>query len=58
LPKLRLGVSSYKHKTYGRIETPDFTVIGWTGWPAGTVAPPPGEDSEAQATELDDEIPF
>jgi hypothetical protein len=31
LPVIRLGASSYKHKSYGRVEVPDFPVIRWTG---------------------------
>ena len=45
LPIVRLGVSSYKHKHYGRVEVPDLPVVGWTGKP--TIA-----------ADLDDSIPF
>jgi hypothetical protein len=30
-PVIRLAVSSYRHRTFGRIETPDFPVVSWTG---------------------------
>jgi hypothetical protein len=49
LPRIRLGASSYRHKTYGRIETPDFPIVGWTG---ATEKPPP------IAAEMSDEVPF
>jgi hypothetical protein len=51
-PIIRLNVSSYRHKTYGRIETPDFPIVGWAGVPATEVIAP------GAAKELDDEIPF
>jgi hypothetical protein len=44
-PIVRLAVSSYKHKKYGRVETPDLQVVGWTGKPTLAAA-------------LDEEIPF
>jgi hypothetical protein len=56
LPIIRLTVASYKHRTYGRIETPDFPIVGRTGVPAQptqTIEP-----AGASARELDDEIPF
>jgi hypothetical protein len=45
-PYIKLGVRSYKHKLYGRIETPDFSVVGWT------------EPPKSIREELSDEIPF
>jgi hypothetical protein len=30
-PIIQLGVRHYKHKVFGRIENPDFQVVGWTG---------------------------
>jgi hypothetical protein len=29
-PRIKLAVESYKHKSYGRIEKPDFPVSGWS----------------------------
>jgi hypothetical protein len=56
LPIVRLGSSSYKHKSYGRVEVPDFPVIGWTGVAttaqAATLIPATASD------DVDDEIPF
>jgi hypothetical protein len=49
-PVIQLGVRSYKHKQFGRIENPDFPVVGWTGATpnvSGTVHPA-----------FDDQIPF
>jgi hypothetical protein len=51
LPVIRLNTSSYRHRSYGRIETPDFPVVNWTG--AHVEARKP-----SVAKELDDEIPF
>jgi hypothetical protein len=48
-PRIRLGVTSYKHRTYGRIEVPHFTIVGWTG---AAEPPKPIQD------EMSDEIPF
>jgi hypothetical protein len=50
-PVIRLAVSSYRHRTFGRIETPDFPVVSWTG-SSGVVEKP------AVAEELNDEIPY
>jgi hypothetical protein len=52
-PRIKLGVSSYKHRVYGRIEVPDFPVVGWTGGLSGAAEPP----KPIQA-EMSDEIPF
>jgi hypothetical protein len=32
-PVIQLGVRSYKHKQFGRIENPDFPIVAWTGGP-------------------------
>jgi hypothetical protein len=29
-PIIQLGVRHYKHKVFGRIENPDFQIVGWT----------------------------
>ena len=50
-PIIQLGIRAYKHKQFGRIENPDFPIIGWTGGsPAAIVA----EKHPA----FDDAIPF
>ena len=41
-PRIRLRVGSYKHQKFGRVQVPEFTVIGWD-------TPPP-------AAEFNDEI--
>jgi hypothetical protein len=56
LPIIRLNVASYKHRTYGRIETPDFTIVGRTGVPAQPTQTI--ELAGASSRELDDEIPL
>jgi hypothetical protein len=30
LPRVTLGIESYKHKQFGRIDKPDFSIVGWT----------------------------
>lgn len=40
LPIVRLGKDSYKHKQFGRVETPEFQVAAWTGAPANHEPPP------------------
>jgi len=46
-PIIKLAVRSYKHKQFGRIETPDFPIIGWTG-----AANPSNQD------EMNDRVPY
>src|SRR6516165_8714201 len=52
LPIINLGVRSYKHRQYGRIENPEFQIGGWTGSVGAGVQPP------SKHPVLDDEIPF
>ena len=53
-PIVKLGASSYRHNEYGKINTPELAVVGWSDEeppkPALTVTKP--------AVELDDSIPF
>jgi hypothetical protein len=49
-PIVMLGVGSYRHKTYGRIEEPEFKVVGWTG--AAPTTPDPVE------ADFSDDVPF
>jgi hypothetical protein len=30
LPIIKIGLESCKHKSYGRIDKPDFSIVGWT----------------------------
>jgi hypothetical protein len=48
-PHIKLGVRSYKHKLYGRIETPDFPVVGWAG---------DGEPVKSTEEVFNDTVPF
>lgn len=58
LPVVALRTRSYKHKQYGRIETPELAIVGWEGGaPAATTAIPT-PTGNAAAAELDDAIPF
>jgi hypothetical protein len=52
-PIIQLGVRSYKHKQFGRIENPDFPIVGWTG-AAGGVSPAPSSKHRA----CDETIPW
>jgi hypothetical protein len=42
-PRIRLRVGSYKHPKFGRVQVPEFTVIGW-------------EDPPIQADEFNDQL--
>jgi hypothetical protein len=56
LPIVKLQVRSYRHERYGKIETPDFVIVGWEGLePSPT---PMLEQHGASSYELNDEIPF
>ena len=41
LPIVALRTRSYKHKQFGRIETPDLPIVGWTGSTGDAFAEPP-----------------
>jgi hypothetical protein len=64
LPIIKLAVSSYRHRTYGKIEMPDFPIVARTGstQPAmatGIEEPPPLlEPVGGSSRDLDDEIPW
>jgi hypothetical protein len=49
LPIVALKVRSYKHKQFGRVETPDLEVVGWDGTPM---------PKRSAGEELNDEVPF
>jgi hypothetical protein len=55
-PIIKLAVESYKHKSFGRIDKPNFSIVGWTNEPSKQTAPQPvvvnGHD------DMSDEIPF
>jgi hypothetical protein len=56
-PIIHLAVRAYKHTRYGRIENPDFPIVGWTGGGTGTV--PPNEiTAPTKHPAFDDAIPF
>jgi hypothetical protein len=65
LPVIKLGTSSYRHRTYGRIAIPDFPVVGWdkggadTGVDTGVVD---DDDDMVQVVspseDMDDACPF
>jgi hypothetical protein len=51
-PRVQLVNGWYKHKTFGRVETPEFKVSGWTGAPANHEPPPrdgPSYDMDDQS---------
>ena len=64
LPIVALKVRSYKHKTYGKIQTPDLPIVGWDngGLPSAPLSAPPAPANAADAKVIDgfmdDEIPF
>jgi hypothetical protein len=63
LPIIALKTRSYRHKQYGKIETPDFQVVGWDGAQTEAAAIPVQptqltEKATANNDDMDDEIPF
>jgi hypothetical protein len=52
MPIIKLGTESYKHKAYGRMDKPVFTIVRWTGDAASEQA------AVSTAKEMDDVIPF
>jgi hypothetical protein len=61
LPIVALNTRSYKHRTYGKIQTPDLPIVGWDngGEPSATPvssAPLPSPDADAEVIEMD--VPF
>jgi hypothetical protein len=61
LPIVALKTSSYKHKQYGRIETPGLSIVGWDGVPAAeatTIPVQPEKAAAAENTDFEDEIPY
>ena len=51
LPIVALRTRNYKHKQYGRIETPDLPIVGWKGSLPATPVQVTGDD-------FDDAVPF
>jgi hypothetical protein len=63
LPIIALKTRSYKHKQYGKIETPEFQIVGWDGEKTEAAAIPvqprfPEKGTANTADMMDDEIPF
>lgn len=48
VPLVKLANDSYKHKTYGKIYTPVFEIVGWTGMdvPEAGAATPAAKEAE------------
>jgi hypothetical protein len=56
LPIISLEVESYKHPNYGRIDKPDFKIVGWTNPnPEPEVVQLVARNNRA---ELNDDVPF
>jgi hypothetical protein len=56
LPIIKLAIESYKDKSFGRIDKPDFNIVGWTN-------PNPKPEvvqlvAENNRDEFSDEVPF
>jgi hypothetical protein len=57
LPVVRLATSSYKHKSFGRVEVPDFPIVRWIG--SGSASSKPQLKVINGATDdVADEVPF
>jgi hypothetical protein len=61
-PIIQLGVRSYRHKQFGRIENPDFPIVGWVGGIPDALGPTPAPrltlPSTAVHPAFDDQIPY
>ena len=59
-PRIKLAVENYKHKSYGRIDKPDFAIVGWTKQPEMTAAAPKAwsDDFSDSADDFSDSIPL
>jgi hypothetical protein len=58
LPIIKLGTSSYRHKTYGRIDIPDFPVVGWNKANAIDTRDEHDLRQFSPADEMTDDCPF
>jgi hypothetical protein len=58
LPIVALKTRSYKHKQYGRIETPDLPIVGWHGKPPGPKAAMPVSPKSPGSADLEDATPY
>jgi hypothetical protein len=58
LPIIKLGTSSYRHKTYGRIDIPDFPVVGWNKASAIDTGDEHDMGHFSPADEMTDDCPF
>jgi hypothetical protein len=57
LPIVALRTRSYKHKQYGRIETPDLMIVGWDGI-TSTAIPVQSAPTGNAADDLNDAVPY
>lgn len=58
LPIVALRTRSYKHKQYGRIETPDLPIVGWEGAPTAMPVQIADRTDNANDDDQNDAIPF
>ena len=57
LPIVALRTRSYKHKQYGRIETPDLPIVGWDSM-TSTAIPVQSAPTGNTADDLNDAVPY
>ena len=57
LPIVALKTRSYKHKQYGRIETPDLPIVGWDGM-TSTAIPVQSAPTGNAADDFNDAVPY
>jgi hypothetical protein len=58
-PFVKLSASFYRHREYGKINTPELKVVGWdAGQPSAPSLPAAREAKPALAERIDDDIPF
>jgi hypothetical protein len=51
VPVVTLGTDSYKHKTYGKIFTPEFNVVKWIGMDGPEAEAEEAEEAESEVEE-------
>lgn len=57
VPLIRLRKEHYQHKSYGRIYTPVFDIVGWTALDASAAPEVEADEPEVEETEVAEDAP-
>ncbi len=57
VPLIRLKKEHYQHKSYGRIYTPVFDIVGWTALDASAAPEVEADEPEVEETEVAEDAP-